>query len=123
MTQFAKPALSLRLAIFWTAMGVLASGAFAQGLDNPLNRNPQDRSAIPDTAPVTQDVRNSSTRPTLPAAPSQPDPRNADRAPRDPSRFTRIEPVQPVDTAAPWTPAASAASAPLLLPPALPPGS
>lgn len=97
MTQSVKPLfplmLSLAASFALSTMMWLPSDALAQGLNNPLNRNPQDRSSVPDTASVTQDLRNSSTRPTQPAAPSEPDPRNADRSVRDPSRFTRIAPV------------------------------
>ncbi len=46
-------------------------------LKNPLNRNPARRSGVPDSAPVMQDERNSSSRPTQPAAPASPDPRDA----------------------------------------------
>ena len=77
-------ALSLSLAPAWVAAqgglgsssGVSAGQPSQKKLANPLNRNPSRRSGIPDTAPVPDDPRNSSTRPTLPAAPSTPDPRD-----------------------------------------------
>ena len=43
---------------------------------NPGYRNPDRRSGIPDTSPVTQDLRDSSSRPTLPAASDLLDPRD-----------------------------------------------
>ena len=45
-------------------------------LPNPLNRNPGRRSGLSDAAPVMQDERNSTSRPTLPAAPGTPDSRD-----------------------------------------------
>ena len=126
MTPAIKPFLSLTVALLLAAAAGLPAGALAQGLNNPLNRNPQDRSSVPDTATVTQDVRNSSTRPTQPAAPSQPDERNADLAPRDTSRYTSAAPVAPpppVIPASPAVPAASAAPTPALPASARPPGS
>ncbi|MES2361424.1 MAG: hypothetical protein V4646_06440 [Pseudomonadota bacterium] len=56
--------------------GASAGNASSKKLLNPLSRNPGRRSGIPDTAPVPDDPRNSSTRPTLPAAPVTPDPRD-----------------------------------------------
>lgn len=44
---------------------------------NPRNRNPDRRSGVSDSAPVAQDPRNSTSRPTLPAAPDTPDSRDA----------------------------------------------
>ncbi len=123
MTPAIKPFLSLTVGLLLAAAAGLPAGALAQGLNNPLNRNPQDRSSVPDTATVTQDVRNSSTRPTQPAAPSQPDERNADQAPRDASRYTSVAPVAPPPPAIPAVPAASAAPTPALPASAKPPGS
>ena len=126
MKQANKLFLSLQLALLFAAAAGLSAGALAQGLNNPLNRNPQDRSSVPDTATVTQDVRDSTTRPTQPAAPSQRDERNADLDPRDTSRYTSVAPVAPPAPAVPAisaTPAASAASTPTLPASARPPGS
>lgn len=64
------------------------------GLGNPLDRNPLNRSNVPDSAPVVQDVRDSSTRPTLPAAPSSPDIRDADKQPADKTRDAEIPPPE-----------------------------
>lgn len=79
-------ALSFSLAPAWVAaqgeMGASSGASAGQSsqkkLVNPLNRNPNRRNGISDTAPVPvpDDPRNSSTRPTLPAAPSTPDPRD-----------------------------------------------
>ena len=59
----------------------------AQALDqnNPLNRNPRNRTGFADSAPVAQDPRNSTTRPTQPTASRKPDTRDTVPAP-DPSR-------------------------------------
>jgi len=123
MTQANQPFLSLTLALLLVAAAGVPAGTLAQGLNNPLNRNPQDRSSVPDTSTVTQDVRNSTTRPTEPAAPSQPDERNANLAPRDTSRYTTVAPVAPPSPAIPAASAASAASTPALPASARPPGS
>lgn len=124
MTHAAKLVLSLTLAFGVVgAAALLPADALAQGapgLNNPLNRNPQDRSSVPDTAPVTQDARNSSTRPTESAAPSQPDVRNADVPPADSSRDTTIEPLAPASPDAIAAPAPpGSAPPPATLPPAL----
>ena len=58
----------------------------AQNLNNPLNRNPANRSGGPDTAPVPVDPRNSTSRPTLPAAPGTPDSRDAAQPAPEPAR-------------------------------------
>lgn len=62
------------------------------GLANPLDRNPLNRSGVPDSAPVMQDIRDSSTRPTLPAAPASPDVRDADKQPPDKTRDAQLPP-------------------------------
>lgn len=59
-----------------SSSGASAGQPSPKKLLNPLNRNPGRRSGIPDTAPVPDDPRNSSSRPTLPAAPNAPDPRD-----------------------------------------------
>lgn len=69
--------------------GASAGQSSQKKLVNPLNRNPSRRSGIPDTAPVPDDPRNSSTRPTLPAAPSAPDPRDVVPPQPDSSRDLR----------------------------------
>ena len=125
MKQANKLFLSLPLALLFAAAAGLSAGALAQGLSNPLNRNPQDRSSVPDTATVTQDVRDSTSRPSQPAAPSQLDERNADLGPRDTSRYTSVTPVAPPSLASPAisaTPSASAASTPATPASARPPG-
>jgi hypothetical protein len=76
--------LTMALTVAAALVPALAA-AQAQDLNNPLNRNPRNRSGIADSAPVFQDPRNSSTRPTQPAAPRKPDSRDTVPAP-DPSR-------------------------------------
>lgn len=76
--------LAMALA-FAAALAPALAAAQAQELNNPLNRNPRNRTGIADSAPVYQDPRNSSTRPTQPAASRKPDPRDTVPAP-DPSR-------------------------------------
>lgn len=63
-------------------------------VSNPLDRNPLNRSGVPDTATVLQDIRDSTTRPTLPAAPSTPDIRDADKQPPDATRDAQLPPPQ-----------------------------
>ena len=71
--------------------GAPADQAPAQDLSNPantglMNRNPDRRSGVFDSAPVAQDPRNSSSRPTLPAAPGTTDSRDAVLPPPDRTR-------------------------------------
>ncbi len=82
--------------------GAPAGQAPAQDLSNPaninpLNRNPDRRSGVSDSAPVAQDPRNSSSRPTLQAAPGTPDSRDAVLAP--PDRTRDAAPTSPGETA------------------------
>ena len=58
----------------------------------PLARNPERRSGIPDTAPVQQDLRDSTSRPTLPAAPDTLDVRDAILPTPDSTRFNLPNP-------------------------------
>ena len=89
---FARP-VKLSLVVFMLALScapaLVAAQAEvppAQGLNNPLNRNPLNRRGLSDSAPVEQDPRNSTTRPTLPAAPVKPDARDAAPPAQDRSR-------------------------------------
>ena len=82
-----------------------ASLAQQQPLNNPIVRNPQLRSNIPDTAPVVQDPRNSDTRPTLPAAPLEPSGPRVTIPEPDPSRIGgRATPLADTATFAPMQP-------------------
>jgi hypothetical protein len=82
----ARPATVMAVAL--TLAAVLAPAlvaAQAPDLNNPLNRNPRNRTGFADSAPVVQDPRNSTSRPTQPAASRKPDVRDTVPAP-DPSR-------------------------------------
>jgi hypothetical protein len=64
----ARPATVMAVAL--TLAAVLAPAlvaAQAPDLNNPLNRNPRNRTGFADSAPVVQDPRNSTSRPTQPA--------------------------------------------------------
>jgi hypothetical protein len=82
-------AVSLAQVMPAPAVADVAVRPLVPGFDNPLNRNPRRRSGFSDAAPVSQDSRNSSSRPTLPAASPSPDPRSY-VPPPDPSRDARI---------------------------------
>ena len=91
-------ALVLALSGAPALLAAQAEVAPSRGLDNPLNRNPARRSGVSDSAPVEQDTRNSSTRPTLPAAPAAPDTRDAAPPAPDTSRDVpppALEPATP----------------------------
>lgn len=84
-----KPSLLTALFALLTACCTLAvaqapAAETAVETANPTNRNPARRT-IPDNAPVPQDSRDSTTRPTTPAAVAPDAARDAVR-PADPSR-------------------------------------
>ena len=71
------------------------------GLGNPLNRNPLNRRGLSDSAPVEQDLRNSTTRPTLPSAPVAPDVRDVVVPAPDRSRDVTQPAAEPVTPSSP----------------------